>query len=162
VSPRTYRFVDVKGMIVATMLLLFFQSDVLAFPIPAFRNKPELLDGVSQSHEVWRSLAVQLTLELISDTVCVIFEARRGLNPVAVWRALPKAPLLPVFMIMSAYATLAGSFRVLSAGTFDACENRDMCYCLNNGMRPDGIHEAYCRLLYPNTSGLPSVVGSAP
>ncbi len=149
-------------MLIATFLLLFHQSDVLGFPAPAFRNMPELFDGILKSHEIWQSLALQLTFELISDTVCVMFEARRGLNPVVVWRALPKTRLLPVFMIMSAYATVAGSFRALYGDTFDACENRDMCYCVNNGLRPNGILEAYCHLLYPNTSGLPSVVGSAP
>jgi hypothetical protein len=149
-------------MLIATMLLLFFQTDLLAYPIPAFRNKPELFDGVLQSNTIWQSLAVQLTLELIVDTVCVMFEARRGLHPVVVWRALPRARLLPVFMIMSAFATFAGSFRALFGDTFDACENSDMCYCVNKGLRPDGVLEQYCRLLHPNTSGWPSAASAAP
>ena len=83
-------------MFIATMCLIRYQSDVLAVPIPAFRNQPGLFDGITQSRETWQSLAVQLIFELITDTVCVVAEARRGLNPVAVWRRLPKAQLLPV------------------------------------------------------------------
>ena len=111
------------------------------------------------SREIWQSLAVQLIFELITDTVCVVAEARRGLDPVAVWRRLPKAQLLPAFLLMSAYATLAGTFRVTFGDNFYRCENKDMCCC---GLRPDGVLEAYCQLLYPNTSGVPPGAGAAP
>ena len=145
-------------MFIATMYLIRYQSDIIAAPIPAFRKQPGLFDGITQSREIWQSLAVQLIFELITDTVCVVAEARRGLDPVAVWRRLPKAQLLPAFLLMSAYATLAGTFRV----NLDRCENKDMCYCVDNGLRPDGVREAYCQLLYPNTSGVPPETGAAP
>jgi hypothetical protein len=106
---------------------------------------------------------VQLIFELITDTVCVVAEARRGLDPVAVWRKLPNAQLLPAFLLMSAYATLAGTFRVIHGDNLYECMNKDMCYCVNNGLRPDGVREAYCQLLYhPNTSGVPPGTGAAP
>ena len=146
-------------MFIATMCLIYYQSDVLALPIPAFRKQPGLFDGITQSREIWQSLAVQLIFELITDTVCVVAEARRGLDPVAVWRRLPKAQLLPAFLLMSAYATLAGTFRVTYGDNLDRCENKDMCCC---GLRPDGVLEAYCQLLYPNSSGVPPGAGAAP
>ena len=126
------------------MYLIRCQSDVLAVPIPAFRKQPGLFDGITQSREIWQSLAVQLIFELITDTVCVVAEARRGLDPVAVWRRLPKAQLLPAFLLMSVFATIGGEFRVKHGDNFGACENKDMCYCVNNGLRPDGVREAYC------------------
>ncbi len=149
-------------MFIATMYLIRYQSDVLAVPIPAFRKQPELFDGITVDSAIWQSLAVQLIFELITDMVCVVFEARRGLNPVAVWRRLPKAQLLPAFLLMSAYATLAGTFRVIYGDYLDGCVNKDMCYCVNNGLRPDGVREVYCQLLYPNTSGVPPGTGAAP
>ena len=131
-------------MFIATMYLIRYQSDVLAVPIPAFRKQPGLFDGITQSREIWQSLAVQLIFELITDTVCVVYAARRGLDPVAVWRRLPKAQLLPAFLLMSVFATIGGTFRVLYGDNFGRCENMDMCYCVNNGLRPDGVREAYC------------------
>jgi hypothetical protein len=154
--------VPLKGMFIATMYLIRYQSDVLAVPIPAFRKQSGLFDGITQSREIWHSLAVQLIFELITDTVCVVAEARRGLDPVAVWRRLPKAQLLPTFLLMSACATLVGTFRVAFGDNFDACMNKDMCYCVNSGLRPDGVREAYCQLLYPNTSGVPPGTAAAP
>ena len=149
-------------MFIATMYLIRYQSEVLAFPAPAFRKQPELFDGITGGSAIWQSLAVQLIFELITDTVCVVFEARRGLNPVAVWRRLPKAQLLPVFLLMSAFATIGGAFRVMYGDDFGRCVNMDMCYCVNNGLRPDGVREAYCQLLYPNSSGVPPGTGAAP
>jgi hypothetical protein len=137
--------VPLKGMFIATMYLIRFQSDVLAVPIPAFRKQPGLFDGITQSREIWQSLAVQLIFELITDTVCVVAEARRGLDPVAVWRRLPKAQFLPAFLLMSVFANIGGAYRVFYGDNFeDGCENKDMCYCVNNGLRPDGVREAYC------------------
>jgi len=154
--------VPLKGMFIATMCLIRYQSDVLAVPIPAFRKQPGLFDGITQSREIWQSLAVQLIFELITDTVCVVAEARRDLDPVAVWRRLPKAQLLPAFLLMSVFATIGGAFRVFYGDNLDGCENKDMCYCVNNGLRPDGVREAYCQLLYPNSSGVPPGAGAAP
>ena len=58
----------------------------------------------------------------------------------AMWRRLHKAQLLPAFLLMSAYAIIAGTF----GDNLDGCVNKDMCYCVNNGLRPDGVREAYC------------------
>ena len=149
-------------MFIATMYLIRYQSEVLAFPAPAFRKQPELFDGITGGSAIWQSLAVQLIFELITDTVCVAFEARRGLSPVAVWRRLPKAQLLPAFLLMSVFATIGGAFRVAYGDNFGRCVNMDMCYCVNNGLQPDGVREAYCQLLYPNSSGVPPRTGAAP
>ena len=149
-------------MFIATMYLIRYQSDVLAVPIPAFRKQPGIFDGITQSREIWQSLAVQLIFELITDTVCVVAEARRGLDPVAVWRRLPKAQLLPAFLLMSVCANIGGAYRVFYGDNLDGCVNKDMCYCVNNGLRPDGVREAYCQLLYPNSSGVPPGAGAAP
>jgi hypothetical protein len=63
---------------------------------------------------------------------------------------------------MSVFATIGGAFRVFYGDNLDGCENKDMCYCVNNGLRPDGVREAYCQLLYPNSSGVPPGAGAAP
>jgi hypothetical protein len=143
------------GMYIAAFLLLHYQTDVLAFPTEAFRQDLKLFDGITDSGTIWQSLAVQVLFEIITDTVCMIFEARRGLNPVAVWRRLPKAQLCAGFMLMSVHGYIGGVWRTSVGDNMDACTNKDMCYCVNNGLRPLGIREAYCLLLYPNSSGAP-------
>jgi hypothetical protein len=142
-------------MFMTTALLLHYQSDVLAFPIQAFHQQPELFDGIIESRRIWQSLAVQLLFEIISDTVCTYFEARRGLNPIAVWRNLPKAQLCAGFMLMSIFGYIGGAYRTSYGDSLDECVNEDMCFCINNGLRPGGVREAYCLLLYPNSSGVP-------
>ncbi len=112
----------------------------------------KLFDGITESGPIWQSLAVQVFFEIITDTVCTIYETRRGLNPVAVWRRLPKAQLCAGFMLMSVFGFIGGAFRTAFGDNFDACTNKDMCYCVNNGLRPQGVREAYCLLLCPNTS----------
>jgi hypothetical protein len=128
---------------------------VLAFPAAAYAKQPDLFNGITQSGEIWWSLGVQLVFEIITDTVCMVAEARRGLNPVVVWRHLPKAQLMPAFLLMSVLGGMGGAFRTYLGDYFDACTNKDMCYCVNDGLRPEGVLEAYCRLLYPNSSGVP-------
>jgi hypothetical protein len=128
---------------------------VLAFPIQAFQQDLRLFDGIIESGPLWQSLAVQVFFEIITDTVCTYYETRRGLNPVAVWRRLPKAQLCAGFMLMSVFGYIAGTFRTASGDNTYACMNKDMCYCVNNGLRPQGVREAYCLLLYPNSSGAP-------
>ncbi len=143
------------GMFITAFLLLFYQTDVLAFPIQAFRQDLKLFDGITESGPIWKSLAVQIFFEIITDTVCTIYETRRGLDPVAVWRRLPKAQLCAGFMLMSVLGFIVGTFRTAYGDNMGACTNKDMCYCVNNGLRSQGVREAYCLLLYPNSSGAP-------
>jgi hypothetical protein len=146
------------GIYLATICLLVGQHRVLFMPLAAFRDNPELLDGVVQYRAILQSLAVQLFFELITDALCVAYEARRGLDPVAVWRRLPKLSLLPGFALMGAWATLTGTFRVFFGDDLSACVGMDMCWCAGGfGLRPDGIREAYCTVLYANNSGRPPV-----
>jgi hypothetical protein len=142
-------------MYITAFLLLRYQADMLAFPIQAFRQDLKLFDGITESGPIWQSLAVQVFFEIITDTVCTFFEARRGLNPVAVWRRLPKAQRCAGFMLMSVFGSIAGSWRTSYGDNMDACTNKDMCYCVKNGLRPQDVREAYCLLLYPDSSGAP-------
>ena len=52
---------------------------------------------------------VQIVIEIITDTVCVVFQTRRGLEPLAVWRELPKAALTPIILFALMFATLTGA-----------------------------------------------------
>jgi hypothetical protein len=134
---------------------LYNQRNVLGVPLPAYRKQPELFDGITQDSAIWQSLGTQLIFELITDTVCVAVETCRGLDSPAVWRRLPKLSLLPAFALMTVFAYIAGAFNVVNGESFGSCINTDMCFCVDHGLRPNGVREAYCKLLYPNTSGVP-------
>ena len=45
--------------------------------------------------------------------------------------------------------------RSLNGDKLDNCFGRDVCFCVRDGLRVDGVREAYCLVLYPNTSGYP-------
>ena len=100
---------------------------------------------------------VQIVIEIITDTVCLVFEARRGLAPLAVWRELPKAALTPIILFALMFATLVGQYRSLNGGdSVEQCNHGDVCWCVGNGLLPGGVREGYCLLLYLNSSGRPT------
>ncbi len=47
---------------------------------------------------------MQIAIEIVTDTVCVVFETRRGLQPLTVWRELPKAAFTPIILFALIYA----------------------------------------------------------
>ena len=99
---------------------------------------------------------VQIVIEIITDTVCLVFEARRGLAPLAVWRELPKAALTPIILFALMFATMAGQLRSLYGDSAGMCIHRDLCWCVGDFLLPGGVREGYCLLLYPNSSGRPT------
>ena len=99
---------------------------------------------------------VQIVIEIVTDTICLMFEARRGLELVAVWRELPKAALTPIVLYALYFAALAGGARSILGDSLDRCNHHDMCWCVGNGLQPGGVREGYCMLLYPNSSGVPT------
>ena len=99
---------------------------------------------------------VQIVIEIITDTVCLVFETRRGLQPLTVWRELPKAALTPIILFALMFATLGGTFRSIMGDSVDQCNHRDVCWCVGDGLLPGGVREGYCLLLYPNSSGRPT------
>ncbi len=90
---------------------------------------------------------VQIVIEIITDTVCLVFEARRGLAPLAVWRELPKAALTPIVLFVLMFATLAGQMRSLygdSVGKWQLARR-----VLVRGRRPPAWRRARGLLLAP-------------
>ena len=99
---------------------------------------------------------MQVALEIITDTACLVFEARRGLQPLAVWRELPKAALTPIVLFALMFATYVGQRRSQMGDSVDQCNHRDVCWCVGNGLQPGGVREGYCLLMYTNSSGRPT------
>jgi hypothetical protein len=139
----------------ATSLLLG-QRQPLYNPYRPFRNYPELYNGGSYYGELALWTAGQIAIEIITDTLCVLLEERRGLEPVAVWRDLPKAALTPIVIFSLYSAGIVGSGRSVLGDSLDRCNHRDMCWCVGSGLQPGGVREGYCLLLYPNSSGVPT------
>jgi hypothetical protein len=147
---------EFAGILIGSLSLFLGQSLPLYYPFRPYRKYPELFDGGNYYGVLAVGSMVQIVIEIITDTVCLVFEARRGLAPLAVWRELPKAALTPIIMFALMFATLAGQFRSLYGDSFDQCNNRDVCWCVGGGLLPGGVREGYCLLLYPNSSGRPT------
>ncbi len=147
---------EFAGIYIGFVVLLLGQSNALYYPFRPFRKYLELLDGGNYYAELAFGTMVQIAIEIITDTVCVVFETRRGLQPLTVWRELPKAALTPIILFALIYATCAGQLRSVFADSVDQCNHRDMCWCVGNGLQPGGVREGYCLLMYPNSSGLPT------
>jgi hypothetical protein len=147
---------EFAGIYIGSLLLFLGQSLPLYYTFRPYRKHPELLDGGNYYGVLAVGAVAQIVIEIITDTVCLVFEARRGLAPLAVWRELPKAALTPIILFALMFATVAGSLRSLYGDSVDQCNHRDVCWCVGDGLLPGGVRENYCLLLYPNSSGRPT------
>ena len=147
---------ELAGIYIGSLVLFLGQSLPLYYPFRPYRKYPELFDGGNYYEVLAVGAIVQIVIEIITDTVCLVFETRRGLLPLAVWRELPKAALTPIVVFALMFATLTGQVRSLYGDSVDKCNHRDVCWCVGDGLLPGGVREGYCLLLYPNTSGLPT------
>ncbi len=147
---------ELAGIIIGSLVLFLGQRMPLFYPFRPYRKHPELFDGGNYYGELAVGTVVQIVIEIITDTVCLVFEARRGLAPLAVWRELPFAALTPIVLFVLMFATLAGQMRSLYGDSVGKCNWRDVCWCVGDGLQPGGVREGYCLLLYPNSSGIPT------
>jgi hypothetical protein len=148
---------EYAGIYIGTVVLLFGQRMPLYYAFRPFRKHPELLDGGNYSGELMVGTLVQVAIEIITDTFCIVYEKRhRGLDEPDVWRKLPSAALAPLVPLSLMFATCVGQVRSLHSDNPSACNHVDMCWCTGNGLLPGGVRESYCLQLYPNTSGVPS------
>jgi hypothetical protein len=147
---------EYAGIFIGSLVLFLGQSLPLYYPFRPYRKHPVLFDGGNYSGVLAVGTMAQIFIEIITDTVCIVLEARRGLAPLAVWRELPKAALTPIILFALMFATLAGQVRSLRGDSVDQCIHRDMCWCVGNSLLPGGVREGYCLLLYPNSSGRPT------
>jgi hypothetical protein len=147
------------GIYVATYALLYGQNNPLAFPMRPFRKNPELLDGATITPMILYVAATQVATEIATDTMCLCFEMRIGLNISEAWRRMPKlALLLPVIVAIWA-GSVGGQFRNVFSDDMRACDGMDMCFCVGGGLLPGGMRELYCKLLYPASGGFPPASG---
>ncbi len=139
----------------ATYLLIRGMDRVLMYPVPAFRKNLKLFDGVKDGSGIWQSLGMQVACEIATDTLCLLVEMRRGIDPRAIYRHQAKAALVPSFCLITAFALVAGTYRCFFGDRLTECKGQDMCNCVGRGLRPDSMRQAYCQLLWPNSSGVP-------
>ena len=147
---------EYAGIYIGSLVLFLGQSLPLYYPFRPYRKYPELFDGGNYYGVLAAGTMVQIVIEIVTDTVCVVFETRRGLQPLNVWRELPKAALTPIILFALIYATYVGQARSLLGDSLYQCNHRDVCWCVGKGLLPGGVREGYCLLLYPNSSGLPT------
>jgi hypothetical protein len=147
---------EFAGIYIGSLVLFLGQRMPLYYPFRPYRKYPELFDGGNYYGVLAVGTMMQIVIEIITDTVCLVFEARRGLAPLAVWRELPKAALTPIILFALMFATMAGQIRSLYGDSVDKCIRRDPCWCVGDGLLPGGVREGYCLLLYPNSSGRPT------
>jgi hypothetical protein len=147
---------EFAGIYMCSLVLFLGQSWPLLYSFRPYRKYPELLDGGNYYGDLAVGTMAQIVIEIITDTVCLVFEARRGLAPLVVWRKLPKAALTPIILFALVFAVLVGQIRSINGDRLDQCNHRDMCWCVGDGLLPGGVREGYCLLVYPNSSGRPT------
>ncbi len=147
------------GMFMGSMALALSHHYVLYRPFRPYRKYPELFDGDSAKFfaDLVQDTAMQVGIEILTDTFCVFFMRRRGLDLWAARTRLPRlrqallvrAPLVGYGMLFASYS---GQFRSLFADNLAPCNHQDMCACVGRGLLPGGVRESYCAIIYPNIS----------
>jgi hypothetical protein len=100
---------ELAGIYIGSLVLFLGQRMPLYYPFRPYRKYPELFDGGNYYDDLAVGAIVQIVIEIITDTVCLVFETRKGLAPLAVWRELPKAALTPIILFALMFATLVGA-----------------------------------------------------
>ena len=100
---------ELAGILIGSLVLFLGQSLPLKYTFRPYRKYPELFDGGNYYVVLAVGTMVQIVIEIVTDTVCVVFETRRGFVPLAVWRELPKAALTPIILFALMFATLTGA-----------------------------------------------------
>jgi hypothetical protein len=147
---------EYAGIYISAVVLFLGQSMPLYYSFRPYRKYPELFDGCTISGDIAYATVVQVVVEIITDTTCLVFEARRGLAPLTVWREFPKAALTPLIIFALMLSTFSGQVRSFYSESMEQCNHRDLCWCVGNGLLPGGVRESYCVLLFPNSSGIPA------
>ncbi len=148
---------EYAGIYIGGMVLALGQTDPLYYNFRPFRKHLELFDGGNWYGELALGSALMVAIEFVTDTICILFEERRrSVRLLSVWRELPKARLLPLVAFSLLLASFGGQVRSLNGDNLKLCNRRDACFCVDNGLLPGGVREAYCLAIYPNSSGLPA------
>ena len=147
---------EYAGIYIGSLVLFLGQRMPLFYPFRPYRKYPELFDGGNYYGALAVGTMVQIVIEIITDTVCLVFETRRGLAPLVVLRELSKASLAPIVLFALMFAAYVGTRRSIMGDSVDHCNHRDVCWCVGDGLLPGGVREGYCLLLYPNSSGRPT------
>lgn len=149
----TEMMAEYSGIVVACFLIAFWRDHVLLIPFQYYTSVP--LDSPQNLTPLFVSAVMQWFAEIVVDVICTYHERRT--DKFIAWEAL--FSYRKSFTFLYAFASVVGgglAVVIIQKGdSFSACTGRDMCYCVNNGFVENGVRETYCKLIYPNSSGLP-------
>jgi hypothetical protein len=148
------------GILISAIVLWQGMQNPLMLPYGPLRNHPEIFFGQDFLAELGSITAQQLGAELLTDTLCLLFEQHRGYDVLEVWHSLPKTAMLPFLVAAFALGSIAGTYRSLLSDNFAACNHHDFCLCMDNGLLRGGVREQYCLIIYANSSGHPPLSGN--
>jgi hypothetical protein len=142
------------AMYAALVTILWNYSRPLEEPHPVLKTYAGIFDGQDNTGKVVAMFVFQLVTEIITDSICIVFELRGGINVAAAWRKLTKLE----FAFWFSFAAFTGNVFALAitshADNLTNCLGLNMCVCAGgNGLDPTGVRQAYCTLLYPNSTG---------
>lgn len=146
---------EFAGIYIGSVILALGQRNAMRYPFRPYRMHAELFDGGNFYLELLFTSAVQVAIEIATDTVCLVFQGRGRLDAWSVWRGLPRRALMPVAFWGMLFAAVTGSIRSSWGDSLTACNYQQVCNCVGRGLLPGGVREAYCMMLYANTSGVP-------
>lgn len=132
---------------------------------PAYAGIEGIFSGKPKFGSLYISTAVQICVEIVVDTVCVVYESRKRkfkfvrawhvhsqgvffvIFVFSVWIAVTNATALILYSSLTAVSTCATSFPA------------DACYCYQN---LNSLMQAFCESRYPLTNGFPYNASNLP
>lgn len=140
---------EYTGISVSCLLIAYFSDHIIDSPYLWYTSQP--LDSPQNLSPLFMNSLVQLVAETVVDVVCMFYEVQR--DPESAWVFLTSSKS---FLFLYAFVSLTGahlaSLIVIASDSYDACIDRDLCYCVGNGLVVAGVRDQYCKLLYANTT----------
>lgn len=154
---------EFSGIVGSVSLILLWSNSraLFAMPFEYYTNAPMPFDEPIPLEPILAWGAGQVFAELCTDIFCCMYEQRRGAHLLEAARSFAAAK---VVLVATALVASLLTYSALGFTTsYSQCEGDDVCACVNNGLRPGGLREAYCVYLgWPLPEPRINAVGAAP
>ncbi len=136
------------GIFSSCLLFVCWKHAPLVVPQAPYATQA-LDEDIDASRVVWFSV-IQFLFEVCVDNVCINFE---HYDTKTMYKNVSnKRHFFFFFALSTYYGTYLAHAFIRVQDNFQACQDQDMCYCVNNGLVKKGVREAYCMLIYPGVN----------
>lgn len=142
---------EYTGIATSCFMVAFWKNHPISRSFQYYA-KATLVGSTADLAPLFSRSALQLICELFVDAFCMYFEKQR--DHWGSWKSITKSPktFAMVYSYIATVGVTLGATIVFESDDSFSCANKDLCYCVNNGLVIEGAQESYCKFMYPNAT----------